>query len=1335
MTVSPSENVFFSWRRNGEPVSGGNVSSTLTLPAASQFDAGGYTVSATHNGIVTTSAVARLNVTLPAYPNAIEVDPAKSVELNGTEGGDVYAQAALPDGRYYLTGTFRRVAGQRASGIVRLTAVGAHDASFRPPEFDSPPRSIALQPDGKIVAAGPFKAVGGVPTGGIVRLNADGSRDPTFEVGEGFSGAAGVVRVAPDGSIYVFGSPALGSYRGAGNHGIIAKLTSAGLIDPAFTAPELRNEGFAASDRYVALAPDGAVYLAGSFATPVVPGRTQVVRLLPTGAVDPGFVTGTGANDIIISIVSLSTGQLLLGGGFTNYNGTSAGRIVRLNANGAIDPAFATGVGFSGQVGALAELPGNQIFVTSFGSSYKGSPVPSCIRLSATGNLDSSFQYPGISTPTRVTTFPGGRLLVTAFHTEQFRQYSAHVLESSGTLAAGYTPPTLLFPARANFMAHLPGGKIIVAGNFTEADGLQARYVLRLNADLSRDLSFPATTAATGPVQSGAVQAIGRIWLGTTDGLVITNFNGVQQPNLNFSSPPGANLSIPFATLRDIRMMVPTLASTWGGSPVTNGFVILGPDGNRVLDHPFLPGPPAGTRITRVEVMPSGKVFVAGTFSSWNGVPRARCVILNSDGSVDPTFVPDASTPIASLIPQPFSRSLVQNDGRVLAMLSTQQTVARLNPDGSRNLAYTALAGTTLLSGSQQVLLQPDDRAIISAQVPILGGARGLFVRLTRDGAPDPAFSVQGSARWTAALLSDQGELVAADEAGYLHRFRAQSPPAIATPPQSQTVQFGGTINLAVTTAATGNYTFQWSKDGTAVPGATNATFTLNNAASAAAGSYTVAIAGAGGVTTSSPAVVTIAPRPLAGTYFGQFGGNPGRFALFLRPDGTGVLLAFAPDRRLVLLARDVAVDPARAFRVQARAIAPAGTSDDQQIQGSIGPDGAITGSLPGFSLGFTGAFDATAPIAAAIGAQAGYFRGGAASTQVSAHAILGPSGQCFSVILGGGTADAVFSSVPAALAFAGTTEGGTPFSGRLTPGNSILSVTLAPLGAASLPLVLGNPALRGDPERLSNISARARVGGSAGALTAGFVVSGREPKTLLARGVGPSLTDFGVTGALAASRLEVFRGGNLIATGGAWGQAVDAVAIAATATRVGAFAIPPSSRDAALLLLLLPGAYSTSVTGAEGAAGVALVEIYDAEENSLRSGQRITNLSTLSAAGVGDDTLTVGFVVTGDVPKHVLVRAAGPSLGQFGVMGAVARPRLSLYSAQSITLQNAGWATARDARAVAQAAADAGAFAFPPASLDSADIIHLPAGPYSVQVTTSDGASGTALVEIYELP
>ena len=196
----------------------------------------------------------------------------------------------------------------------------------------------------------------------------------------------------------------------------------------------------------------------------------------------------------------------------------------------------------------------------------------------------------------------------------------------------------------------------------------------------------------------------------------------------------------------------------------------------------------------------------------------------------------------------------------------------------------------------------------------------------------------------------------------------------------------------------------------------------------------------------------------------------------------------------------------------------------------------------------------------------------------------------------------AVFAQVGAFALPAGSKD--AAIVARLGPGGYTAHVTGA-VGTSGTVLVevyeVGATATR-----LTNLSARARVGTGDAILIPGLVLSpGTNSRRLLVRAVGPGLEPFGVTGLLADPKLELFQGGRRIAENDNWGTRSGAYAATADALRVafqqsGAFALPTGSRDAALSTLLPPGGYTVQVSGTLGGTGEALVEVYDLTGVSL---------------------------------------------------------------------------------------------------------------------------------------
>ena len=130
-----------------------------------------------------------------------------------------------------------------------------------------------------------------------------------------------------------------------------------------------------------------------------------------------------------------------------------------------------------------------------------------------------------------------------------------------------------------------------------------------------------------------------------------------------------------------------------------------------------------------------------------------------------------------------------------------------------------------------------------------------------------------------------------------------------------------------------------------------------------------------------------------------------------------------------------------------------------------------------------------------------------------------------------------------------------------------------------------------------------------------------------------------------------------------------------------------------------------------------------------------ITNLSTRGQVGTGADVMIAGFVVTGTSPKQLLVRGIGPTLSSFNLAGAISGTQLQVFSGSTLVTSNNGWSSsAPNTVAVQNADSQAGAFALPIGSADSALVYTFAPGTYTAMVSGTNGATGLGLVEIYDL-
>jgi hypothetical protein len=304
----------------------------------------------------------------------------------------------------------------------------------------------------------------------------------------------------------------------------------------------------------------------------------------------------------------------------------------------------------------------------------------------------------------------------------------------------------------------------------------------------------------------------------------------------------------------------------------------------------------------------------------------------------------------------------------------------------------------------------------------------------------------------------------------------------------------------------------------------------------------------------------------------------------------------------------------------------------------------------------------------------------------------------------------------------------GATLVGAVYPATTVATATLIMPGNA--PVVFsGKNITTQRTDRLINLSSRAKVGTGDSVLITGFVVGGESSKRVLIRAVGPGLGAFGLASTLPNPAIKIYQGSTLIAQNDDWNQA-DAAEIA----RVGAFAMNAGSKDAALLTTLAPGAYTAQISDPSGTGtGVALAEIYDASLNPNADYQRLVNISSRGYVTPNDGVLIGGFIVTGNTPKILLIRAIGPTLTSFGLADALVDPALTIYQDGKVVATNEGWV---NSAAITTAGIQTGAFALPSGSKDAAVLLTLNPGAYTAQIKSANNtSSGVALIEIYEVP
>jgi len=287
--------------------------------------------------------------------------------------------------------------------------------------------------------------------------------------------------------------------------------------------------------------------------------------------------------------------------------------------------------------------------------------------------------------------------------------------------------------------------------------------------------------------------------------------------------------------------------------------------------------------------------------------------------------------------------------------------------------------------------------------------------------------------------------------------------------------------------------------------------------------------------------------------------------------------------------------------------------------------------------------------------------------------------------------------------------------------------------GETSIPL---NGLQRGTESEagLANLSSRGTVGIENGILIAGLVLEGPRSADLLVRGIGPTLTKFGIPAPLGNPRLKVIQNNTVLAENENWADFHEREALLRAHQQTGAFPLDPETRDAALLLNIPPGRFTVHVSGKDSDTGTALAEVYQLHgtTENTSAGSRLLNLSVRGVVNADTTPLVVGFVIDGDRPRQVFVRAVGPSLSLFNLSGFLPDPTLRFYRGNRLLATGADLPDDYDNYLMAIMTTIG---AFPSRNHEPALVVWLNPGAYTAVVQPEASNGGVVLVEIYEIP
>lgn len=483
----------------------------------------------------------------------------------------------------------------------------------------------------------------------------------------------------------------------------LLRLNVDGTPDPSFGRTWLSAGGAAQAIR---LLPNGKILLVGSgfSITETLGGldlstRTGVVVLNADGTQDRTyrFAEGGGA----LSADTQPDGKVLIGGNFTVFNGVPAGRLVRLLSTGQVDPGFMAGpaaAGFNGAVHTIKVQPDGKVLVGGDFTAYGTTPAVHLARLLPDGRLDPTFQA-GLSEADIFQNFalqPDGKVVYANINVAARPLVgTVHRVLPDGTKDASFAARTTfgylaLQRTGDNGLTVQPDGGILVAGGFTQVNGLPSSGLLRLSPTGAVDATarfgsdFTGMPSALCPLRSGSVLVCGSF----------TTFNG--RPTGLFKVLPTGQID-------------PAFELVVGGK---------------------------GTIHTSLR-LPNGSILVGGTFSAVNGVKAANLALLTAEGRVDVAYtqaLPPLNGPVRALAPGPQGTVYV-GGGFYEDANPARRCLLRVQAGGQQDLTF---AGRALMGQVAALSTYPDGRLLVAGS---FGATAPEVFRLTARGTSDPTFA------------------------------------------------------------------------------------------------------------------------------------------------------------------------------------------------------------------------------------------------------------------------------------------------------------------------------------------------------------------------------------------------------------------------------------------------------------------------------------------------------------------------------------------------------------------------------------------------------------------
>lgn len=441
--------------------------------------------------------------------------PIDTTEVEGINGA-VRALSPASEGRLVIGGDFTRPA-QRC--VARLASNGSIDSTWLPPE-DARPATFVFSVasyngfDGRVAAGGEFTQIGSTAgnASGVVRYFDNGALDAA--PGGALRRPATINAAVPaaGGGWFVGGTF---THLNNVECNRIARISETGVVDGLFSVGAEGKVGFNGPVETIVADGAGRLLVGGSFSTYKDISAPWLVRLETTGERDTGFALAPGIIGTISAVSIQPDGLIVVGGGFARNLGSARNNLARLLPGGALDPSFDTGSGQSGVVWTVAiEREGHIVAGGNF-TRFNGASRGYAARFDASGLLDPNFNAGlGLDWYVNAAVIRADDSLVIggAFqHFDGVARGAAVGFAAGGSLLTGYNSGTGFTGGAVAGLHALPDGRLYASGSFTGLAGQPVQGLARLNADGTAAMAFAAFDRSVGENRGVIAAGDGRL--------------------------------------------------------------------------------------------------------------------------------------------------------------------------------------------------------------------------------------------------------------------------------------------------------------------------------------------------------------------------------------------------------------------------------------------------------------------------------------------------------------------------------------------------------------------------------------------------------------------------------------------------------------------------------------------------------------------------------------------------------------------------------------------------------------------------------------------------------